>query len=178
MPEEHSESVLFRGVVDCSGDRGKRLACSFFHCLLRNDKVISHDLSLTLLNDPPIQIAPSQTRILPIRVMQDQPFTDRTLVISVSLVSFSPCKTHIPRGHSLTMILPIVHRMDLSMIGLKATYFFATSIPTAFLVIPPKSLSEGELSSISPPILALRAYKTLVSFWPLSFILWSRWRRC
>lgn len=98
-------------------------------------------------------IAPTQTRIVPIKFTQTQPFPESLQQLEFSL--------ELRSGDALAEILvtvPIEHHAswtsdEVPPAGIKASYFFGTSTPTAFLVKPPKEVHDG---TPTPPILALR----------------------
>ena len=120
--------------------------------IILNDKYnvptqFSQGISLRLLRET--RIAPTQTRIIPLRIVQSEPFTAKELHINVQVVS----------GASIAIIsvsLPINHHSrwtSSSFTPLKASYFFAESMPTSFVALPPiKHNNDGP----RPPILALR----------------------
>ncbi|OCH95283.1 hypothetical protein OBBRIDRAFT_720837 [Obba rivulosa] len=97
------------------------------------------------------RIAPTQTRIIPVRLIQTERFTksELRLVLHLSLDSGG-------RGEFL-IVIPIRQHPQWSSTtfpptGIKASYFFASMMPTAFLVTPPEEPNVGEPR---PPVLAL-----------------------
>ncbi|KAI0057117.1 hypothetical protein BV25DRAFT_1974045 [Artomyces pyxidatus] len=105
-------------------------------------------LSLSLLRR--MRFAPGQTRILPIELTQSQPFFGESLLIELTL-----------RSGETTRILPVtinlVHRKAWSkseVSAIRASYFYGSSIPSHFLVLPPKEPNAKRLLP-RPPILAL-----------------------
>ncbi|KZT03565.1 uncharacterized protein LAESUDRAFT_814646 [Laetiporus sulphureus 93-53] len=105
-------------------------------------------LELMLVNT--IRIAPTQTRIVPVRITQNA---------SVALIQLS-LDLHLVSGGAseiLRVTLPVVHHALWNATvyptdGIKASYFFAATMPTAFIVKPPQELNSGEPH---PPVLAL-----------------------
>ncbi|KAI0646781.1 hypothetical protein C8Q79DRAFT_907130 [Trametes meyenii] len=107
----------------------------------------AHEL-LGLLRET--RIAPCQRRIVPIKLTQTQPIDIDELQFTLTIVS----------PESLTSVdvaIPVRNRAHWSLAdgesdSIKASYFFATSAPTAFVVAPPNKPNAG---AILPPILAL-----------------------
>lgn len=96
------------------------------------------------------RLAPSQTRIVPLRIVQSKPFTGD--VIKVQLVLEGEGSSS-----GLTISMNITQRPSLAEAdgsAIKSSYFFTESTPTAFLVIPPRKPNEG---NPRPPVLALRS---------------------
>ncbi|THH31747.1 hypothetical protein EUX98_g2437 [Antrodiella citrinella] len=94
------------------------------------------------------RLAPSQTRILPLRLIQTGVFKGPTIQFELTAAS-SHSTTTIPI--TLTVNHHSQWRTD-AFSYLTATFFFATSMPTAFIVIPPIHKNEKR---ILPPVLAL-----------------------
>ncbi|CCM03831.1 uncharacterized protein FIBRA_05980 [Fibroporia radiculosa] len=106
------------------------------------------DVNVSIVDE--IRVAPMQTRIIPIRFSQSVPFYEKELRLALHLVSETASEI-------LQVVLPVNQHKhwadsELSTDGIKATYFFATSMPTAFLVKPPEKENEG---TPRPPVLAL-----------------------
>ena len=98
----------------------------------------------------PIRIAPTQTRILPIRLTQLHPFFRDELKLNVTFVSEATSIT-------LSVALPVRHISQWTSSGriaVRASYVYAGSMPTYFLVVPPRHVNLG---TPRPPILALRS---------------------
>ncbi|KAI0807549.1 hypothetical protein C8Q74DRAFT_1363040 [Fomes fomentarius] len=112
--------------------------------------IVSRTIELSLVQET--SIAPTQTRIVPIKFTQTQPVPESLQQLEFSLKLRS--------GDAVADILvtvPIEHHEswtsdEVPPAGIKASYFFGTSIPTAFLVKPPKEVHDG---TPTPPILAL-----------------------
>ncbi|KIM87649.1 hypothetical protein PILCRDRAFT_815224 [Piloderma croceum F 1598] len=108
------------------------------------------------------RIAPTQTRIVPLRIIQSKQFLAKELRINVTAVS----DTFTPTLISLSF--PIHHHSkwtSSSFKPIKASYFFAESMPTPFVVLPPRQPNDGEPR---PPILALHGAGVKIleqSFW-------------
>lgn len=121
---------------------------------IQNKNKIKQGMTLTIKDK--LIIAPSQTRIVPINVQQSLPFYGENLEFTLSLVSGDISK-------ELPISIPIIQH-DLLEPGrrlIKGTFFFANSMPSAFIVVPPTNLDN--LTS-APPILALRWFiLTLIS---------------
>ena len=97
------------------------------------------------------RIAPMQTRIVPIKVAQTKP-------ISVPHLEFTLMLRSGDRLAEIRVALPVQSHAqwtagEVPPAGIKASYFFGTSMPTAFLVTPPKEPHGG---AAPPPVLALR----------------------
>lgn len=121
---------------------------------------------LTLALHHEIRIAPSQTRIIPVVVeRQDRPYILNTLEISVTFIAGnSVAGNSVPRV--LLVSVPILHHeslFSLDSVPLKATYFYARSMPTAFLAVPPLSRN---LERPCPPLLCLRRSYYLHRMYP------------
>ncbi|KAI0713279.1 hypothetical protein C8Q76DRAFT_621267 [Earliella scabrosa] len=110
--------------------------------------VSTPSLELSLLQET--RIAPTQTRIVPIKVAQTKP-------ISVPQLEFTLMLRSGDRLAEIRVALPVQSYAqwtagEVPPAGIKASYFFGTSMPTAFLVTPPKEPHGG---SPPPPVLAL-----------------------
>lgn len=98
-----------------------------------------------------MRIAPTQTRTVPIRFLQSKPFTADELHITVTLTSSDTSSITI-----VVVSLPIRQLpgwTPTSYTPIKGSYFFAESMPTSFVVIPPLEKNDEKPC---PPILALR----------------------
>lgn len=96
-----------------------------------------------------INIAPLQTRIVPVTLVQTAPFDGTTLTFKVDAISDDG------RIETLFITLAVKHHNCQLISGgdvLRGSFLFATSSPSLFLAIPPISKHETPL----PPILALR----------------------
>ena len=110
---------------------------------------------------PQTVIAPGQTRIVPLRIVQDPraPFAGDSLTVELTLASGTSRTT-------VSATLPIRHRahaLDGPRAGagtpsealVQASYFFSGAVPTAFNVLSPlEPTPRGERPR--PPVLALR----------------------
>ncbi|EEB93194.1 hypothetical protein MPER_08186, partial [Moniliophthora perniciosa FA553] len=104
--------------------------------------------SLSLALVKPTRIAPTQTRIVPIRISQTRPFIATKLHLALTLTSTSTNRvvlitvpiTQLPQWNSSTPLT------------IKGTYFYASSIATVFTAKPPKI---NNLDIPRAPILAL-----------------------
>ncbi|OBZ75861.1 hypothetical protein A0H81_04588 [Grifola frondosa] len=110
---------------------------------------ISPSVQLSFIRET--RIAPTQTRIIPIRITQNAPFHGTELQFEIQLVSDSESSLV-----TIPVSIHVVHHSQWSpssspAAGIKASYFFSSSMPTAFLVTPPEELADGP----RPPILAL-----------------------
>ncbi|PCH38714.1 hypothetical protein WOLCODRAFT_97559 [Wolfiporia cocos MD-104 SS10] len=117
------------------------------------------NVSLTTITEPsPIElqllnatrIAPSQTRIVPIRISQRAAYYASSIELDLHLTSSTTLTT-------LHVILPVTQLPQWTPSnspseGIMASYFFATSMPTAFRVIPPELPNDGDPH---PAVLAL-----------------------
>ena len=99
-----------------------------------------------------VRLAPTQTRVIPIVLTQTGEFHDAQLELELVAVSSSSTKT------TLHIILPVhqfttwtAEKFDFIV----ATYFHATSMPTGFVVIPPKLPNDG---AALPPLLDIRKF--------------------
>ncbi|THV08034.1 hypothetical protein K435DRAFT_815267 [Dendrothele bispora CBS 962.96] len=101
--------------------------------------------SLELARDT--RIAPTQTRIIPLRISQFKPFYDTQLRFTLTLVSKTRTLVDI-----VLNIKQISQWTDSTFSTIQGTYFYAISMPTAFLAIPPQHENQG---APKPPILAL-----------------------
>jgi hypothetical protein len=110
-------------------------------------------IKLSLLADT--QLAPGQTRILPIRISQSKPFDGDTLSFKVHAQATSG-------GTSLVLVTQVSvsrlgHWSGTGTVAIKASYFSADRTPIGFIVLPPTD-SNAPSRSPCPPILALRLY--------------------
>ncbi|KAI0371785.1 hypothetical protein BV20DRAFT_1066969 [Pilatotrama ljubarskyi] len=99
----------------------------------------------------PSRLAPSQTRIVPLKLTQTQRVDIENFNLTLTLSSGNVTAT-------INVAVPIWNRElwtgadEQGRAYAKATYFFGTSTPTAFLAAPPNSPNDGPPR---PPILAL-----------------------
>ncbi|ESK87531.1 transmembrane protein [Moniliophthora roreri MCA 2997] len=103
-------------------------------------------LSLALVK--PTRIAPTQTRIVPIRISQTRPFTATNLHLALTLTSASTNRV-------VLITVPVTQLPQWSSsapLTIKGTYFYASSIATVFTAKPPKF---EDLEIPHAPILAL-----------------------
>ncbi|KAF9036995.1 hypothetical protein BDZ89DRAFT_1061691 [Hymenopellis radicata] len=107
---------------------------------------LSTDIALELIRTT--RIADGQTRIIPIRVTQSRQFRHKSLDMELQLTSGSD-------SQEVFVSLPVSHHemWDKDVFSpILATYFFAKSMPSAFIAIPPERQSHD---APKPPILAL-----------------------
>ena len=152
-------------VCGASKDGGLRLASRYLdrhpryaHASCLGDTVSTHtllhqDLELSVLQ--PTRVGPTQTRIVPIKIAQKKPIYNRLLNYSLKLRSDDGRVVSFNGATNIRIRMPWTDP-NVQSSGIKASYFFGTSIPTAFLVGPPKKPSPG---ASYPPILALRAFR-------------------
>ena len=125
-------------------------------------------------------IAPSQTRIIPIKLEQTAQYFGNLLTLNIRLVEYSPipdlARNDTGRTITLSVVLNIRHVQlwsTSSWEALRATFFFASTHPTYFLAKPPiHPISDGK---IQIPILALRKL-FILSHSYLCLLIWPRWR--
>ncbi|KAL6309159.1 hypothetical protein BKA93DRAFT_821973 [Sparassis latifolia] len=128
---------------------------------LTNELEPDEQIEVSLVNE--MRIAPTQTRIVPIRLSQRAPFYGSDLCLELILTTgtlSTPIQITIPIiQHPLwtaSVFLPT---------GIQASYFFGISMATAFLVIPPKQENPIKLQL---PLLALHGAGVDIfsgSFW-------------
>lgn len=109
----------------------------------------SDGLSVELLRAT--RIAPSQMRIVPLRIIQTEKFHKSTLAMNLSLTSESNSVT-------ISVKLPLKHLppwSEKTLSAITGTYFYAEEMPTAFSAFPPL-LENIEHQKPQPPILCLR----------------------
>ncbi|KIY64911.1 hypothetical protein CYLTODRAFT_424805 [Cylindrobasidium torrendii FP15055 ss-10] len=119
---------------------------------------LSDALTLNLVR--PTRIHASQTRIVPIRIVQSSAFTAEILSFDITLASDDGART---QTHSV--ILPIKQISAWTTndyIYILGSYFYGKSMPTFFGAIPPKSASE------KPPILFLHGAGVDIVDWVFS----------
>lgn len=105
------------------------------------------------------RIVDGQTRIVPIRIAQTDPFVDETIELEIFLTSdvASPARTK-----AILVTLPVKHIpawSEDSYLPILASYFYSKLTPTQFAVVPPRFKNGG---AVRPPILALRTLVTLL----------------
>ncbi|KZT74257.1 hypothetical protein DAEQUDRAFT_702566 [Daedalea quercina L-15889] len=106
-------------------------------------------LNITLLQN--ITLAPTQTRIVPLKLVQLLPFGGLEIPISLHLTS-QENKKEILQTSVTVRQHPHWSPSEIPAAGIQATYFYGTSTPTAFMVTPPEDPNEGRPK---PPVLAL-----------------------
>ncbi|KAF5373151.1 hypothetical protein D9758_001792 [Tetrapyrgos nigripes] len=123
---------------------------------------ISAFFNLTLVRNT--RLAPTQTRVVPLRIVQLKPFYGSQLNFKLSLVSTTTLDLDI------TLNFRQLSRWTSSTFSpIQGTYFYASSMPTAFLAIAPKYPYQD---ASQPPILALHGAGVDIleqSFWADSF---------
>ncbi|KAL4262942.1 Peptidase S9 prolyl oligopeptidase catalytic domain-containing protein [Pleurotus pulmonarius] len=118
----------------------------------RNPDKIPKAITLRLKEET--HLAPSQTRVLPIVIEQNSDFHEDELRIRVWAQGQS---TRYPTTVSIT--IPVKHLKGWGgndrpkLYSIKASYFYAHSMPTNFMVVPPLRRNEGVVSKA--PILCL-----------------------
>ncbi|KAI0747842.1 hypothetical protein C8Q80DRAFT_1219255 [Daedaleopsis nitida] len=115
---------------------------------IRTSAVISDYVELSLVQET--RIAPTQTRIVPFRLTQTKPVSAEKIEFTLKLRSGDMTS-------EILVTIPVQHQAqwtstEVPSAGIKASYFFSTSMPTLFVVSPPKD-PNGDTPS--PPILAL-----------------------
>lgn len=106
----------------------------------------------------PTRLAPSQTRILPLTLTQLRSLPIFVKLISLKIILKSATSTD---KTSLVVELPVNHITDKDIAEwkvpqIKASYFYADSMPSNFGVLPPtEKTPEGQVGP-SPYVLALR----------------------
>lgn len=100
-------------------------------------------------------LAPTQTRIVPVQILQTKPIKSNELLLDITAVC---------NGSSIiiNVTIPIKHHPNwhVSNTAIKASYFFARSMATSFLVHSPTHHNDGKPK---PPILALRESNIIAS---------------
>ncbi|KAJ7285998.1 hypothetical protein C8J57DRAFT_1286459 [Mycena rebaudengoi] len=111
----------------------------------------------------PTIIAPSQTRVVPIRIVQVERYLQPTLTIDLTLTSDADEKPT-----TISVALPIKHLPRWApdtLLAIQGSYFYAQEMPTIFSTFPP--LLEN-IGAPQPPILCLHGAGVDViseSFW-------------
>lgn len=144
---QHSASV-YKSLLDSSAD------------------FTSQEIQLELKQ--PIEVAPSQVRIVPLIILQNKIFCSDSLDVVVTVAYGSGQELEIVIG------LPITQRSSAEAsehVAFRATYLYNSTMPTAFLAIPPVEHPRRG----SPPILALRKY--IVPLMDPAHPGLTRWRR-
>lgn len=145
-------SAQFCRLVDCAkrencGHRFRSMEFSLHHKVL-----IKHTLQgLTARVLHNSRLAPTQARIIPVAIAQSFPFTKTEIRLEVYVASPTSELT-IPVVLHLKQ-LPAWNYSDYHPIA--STYFYASSIPTAFIAVPPQ---ETGLSGTKVPLLFLRMF--------------------
>ncbi|KAK1229074.1 hypothetical protein PQX77_007890 [Marasmius sp. AFHP31] len=128
-------------------------------------KTLSDSDGFALHLQNPTRIAPSQTRVVPMRISQSKPYTETVITLEITLTFTESNDSQ----ESLKISLPVkqVPQWSSSSASLvKGTYFFASHTPTLFVGKPPKFENDG---SPKPPVLALHGAGVDVAtqtFWP------------
>ena len=93
-------------------------------------------------------LAPTQTRTVPVQILQIKPIKSNELLLDIT-ATCNGCST------TINVAIPIKHHANwhVSNTAIKASYFFARSMATSFLVHSPIHPNDGKPK---PPILALR----------------------
>ncbi|KAJ7093157.1 hypothetical protein C8R44DRAFT_399607 [Mycena epipterygia] len=123
----------------------------------------SEGLSVELLH--PTRIAPSQMRIVPLRLVQKGQFTKSKLEMNITLTSDADAK---PLTVSVTLSINHLPRWsEKTLSAIRGSYFYAQEMPTAFSAFPPL-LENIEHQKPQPPILCLHGAGVDIisqSFW-------------
>lgn len=129
-----------------------QFVCAMSH---RIEFMWQDQLNINLLKN--ITIAPTQARIVPLSIDQLLPFGGADIPILLHLVSRENNTKTLYTRISVRQ-LPHWSPSEVPADGIKATYFYGTTMPTTFLVKPPDEPNEGPPK---PPILALRMFSDL-----------------
>ena len=140
------------------GARNLGIDCAFsIPCVKVNPPLIKcllkGRLDIELLQN--ITIAPTQTRIVPIKINQTLAYGGTYLPITLHLVSREHNTKKVVHTRISVRQLPHWSPSEVPTDGIKATYFYGSSTPTTFVVKPPDEPNEGPPK---PPILALRSF--------------------
>lgn len=121
--------------------------------------IVLQEAGLTLTLREQTRIAPTQMRLLPIEISQKQRFRGSRLRFEIIAASDD-------RSVRIPIVITITCRprwSETEFEPIKASYFYARSNPTPFMVVPPKQANlEGHESSA--PLLALRTLRSLQRF--------------
>jgi hypothetical protein len=101
----------------------------------------------------PTRIAPSQMRIVPLRIVQTERFSKPTIAINLTLTSDTDTK-----AFTVPVVLPVKHLpgwSEKTLATVQASYFYAQEMPTVFSVFPPL-LENMDHQKPQPPVLCLR----------------------
>ncbi|TBU28927.1 hypothetical protein BD311DRAFT_757466 [Dichomitus squalens] len=95
------------------------------------------------------RIAPTQTRIIPITLTQRAPLRHDSIELTLTVESQDAVS-------EVRIAIPVEHYAqwsadDVPAAGIKASFFYGTSMPASFIVIPPREPTNAP----PPPILAL-----------------------
>ena len=140
----------------------KKIRLSLYAPLYRKEmhrlRFLHKNLQVTLINKQ--TIAPSQTRIVPLKLEQTDKFLEESLELHVKLVEHSSHLARDPLGRTEELSVTLnIRQLKLwdssSWDAIRATFFFASTHPTYFLTTPPILPTKGVLV---PPILALREF--------------------
>ncbi|KAH7927731.1 hypothetical protein BV22DRAFT_1110944 [Leucogyrophana mollusca] len=133
-------------------------------------------LSLRLV-DAETSLAPTQTRTVPISITQTGSITTAVTEIPIELLLKQNADTHSSGDVTSIHVVLRVKRLALwtptECVPIKGTYLFAKSMPTAFLVLPPKARNGENEEAARAPILALHGAGVDIfdqQFWPDSLI--------
>ncbi|KAH8102881.1 hypothetical protein BXZ70DRAFT_1006072 [Cristinia sonorae] len=113
-----------------------------------NATVVSESIHIELLRET--RLAPTQTRVIPLRLSQTSASVDTEL--NIELTATFPSSND---AVQISVTLPVTHHAQWkaeTFSVLRSTYFFASSMPTTFLAIPPIFQNKDP---ILPPVLAL-----------------------
>jgi hypothetical protein len=145
-------------------------------CLGSSSTHLSPSLSVALLDDVPVRIAPTQTRLIPIRLSSLERIPEDVKQLDVQLTCVSSTRDNAQLMLQSTFVLrttlPLTHVplwTQEKHVPIQASYFFAKSMPSVFSVKPPKEafgnsqtiLGQRDNSKCrgNEPILALRKSK-------------------
>ncbi|KAH7909149.1 hypothetical protein BJ138DRAFT_1090031 [Hygrophoropsis aurantiaca] len=115
-------------------------------------------VKLSLPNE--ITLAPSQTRIVPISLTQTGPLSPTVTELPVELLVLRETDGTLKSDKTIPIriVMKLKHTpqwTSTEYTPIKASYMFSQSIPTAFLVLPPKEQNGEDNQAARAPILAL-----------------------
>jgi hypothetical protein len=102
-----------------------------------------------------MRLAPTQTRIVPVEIVQSADFAGQAINLTISLSIVGGGKQD-SSGVVLRLSLPVTHSplwTATNYTNIKFTHFYANAMPTTFIAKPPQQENLGEPK---PVLLALR----------------------
>ncbi|KAG8792028.1 hypothetical protein FRC12_007461 [Ceratobasidium sp. 428] len=125
-----------------------------------SDEGVDHDLGFSLDIDSPVRLAPSQTRLISLRIKQTSPLPPgiHSLAITLNLISSDSILVDEP-GHTLRTYISIVNHDSLwteitHTEGILTSYTSVSNIPASAVVLPPNS-TNLEVTSDTRILLAM-----------------------